>query len=123
VAFHALQALAYQVLPIIGGILLFACYFCSFFSFFLIIPGAVIAEEAGPGLEWLVALLSMLPMGLPFCIMGLAFLLWLAYVGYGLYAAVRVFQGHDFRYAAVGRWVERYLEQDEGRDVEDEVTG
>jgi len=43
--------------------------------------------------------------------MFLVMLFWLAYVGYGLFGAVSVLQGEDFRYVFVGPWLERYLEQ------------
>jgi hypothetical protein len=34
-------------------------------------------------------------------------------VCYGLYGAVRVLQGHDFRYAIIGSRLEQYLSQGE----------
>jgi hypothetical protein len=39
-------------------------------------------------------------------------LAWMAYVGYGLFAAVSVLQGNEFRYAGLGPWLERYLERE-----------
>jgi uncharacterized Tic20 family protein len=113
VAFQALQALFYQVLPLLGGMLFGLCYFCSFASFFLAIPITGLAGEEGEGLA---AFLAFLPMSAPFCIMGLAFLVWLAYVVYAVYAAVRVIQGQDFRYALIGRWLERYMAREEAAD-------
>jgi hypothetical protein len=38
-------------------------------------------------------------------------LAWMAYVGYGLFAAVSVLQGNDFRYVLLGPRLERYLVQ------------
>ena len=38
-------------------------------------------------------------------------LLWLSYVGYGLFGAVWVLQGNDIRYVFFGPWLERHLEQ------------
>lgn len=58
---------------------------------------------------WIAFLISFLPMGLPFCLIGLMMLVWLAYLGYALHGAFRVFQGYDFRYVVIGRWVERSL--------------
>ena len=70
VAFQALQAMAYHVLPLLGGLLFFLCYLCSFASFFLVflvIPLAATApEEMGEGPIALIAvLLSTLPMAIP----------------------------------------------------------
>lgn len=78
---------------------------CSFLSFPLTtLMGAAFGERG--------------PLCFPFltfsCIFGLLFLMmlaWLAYVGYGLFGAVSVLQGRDFRYAVLGPWLERYLEQ------------
>ncbi len=107
VAFHALQSLVYQILPILGGLALFLCYICSFSTMFLL-PFAGVAVAEGSGEEWPVILMSIVSVGVPFVIFGVGILLWLAWLAYALYGAVRVFQGHDFRYALVGRWIERY---------------
>jgi hypothetical protein len=45
---------------------------------------------------------------------GLLILAALAFFLYGLWAAISVFQGKDFRYIVIGRWLERYLSQDAG---------
>ena len=49
----------------------------------------------------------------PFCVMGIFVLIGAAFVLYGLYGAVRVLQGDDFRYAIIGPRLERYLAQEE----------
>ena len=54
----------------------------------------------------------MLSFFIPFLVMGSVMLLSLALVVYGLYGAVRVLQGHDFRYAIVGRKLEEYLNRE-----------
>jgi uncharacterized Tic20 family protein len=112
---QALQALIYQVLPILVGLVFFICYFCSFGGTFLIIPLTVLAQEGGgsEGIEMaIVVLTTLLSVGLPFLAIGIGMLLWLVYLGYAIYAAVRVFQGNDFRYVIVGRWLDKYMTQE-----------
>ena len=113
VRFQALQALVYQVLPILGGLIFFVCYFCSFGGFFLTIPIAALAEQGGGGGEVAAVIAAIVTTGLPFIIFGVAMLVWLAWLIYAIVAAVRVFQGHDFRYVVVGPWLERILERRE----------
>ena len=109
VRFQALQALVYQVLPIFGGVLFFVCYFCSFGGFFLTIPLAALADQGGGGGEVAAIIAAVVTTGLPFVIFAVAALVWLAWLIYAIVGAVRVFQGHDFRYAVVGPWLERTL--------------
>jgi uncharacterized Tic20 family protein len=114
VRFQALQALIYQVLPLLGGVFFFICYFCSFGSFFLTIPLAALADQGGVGGGEVVAVIAaILTTGLPFIIFGVATLIWLAWLIYAIVGAVRVFQGQDFRYIVVGPWLERTLERRE----------
>ena len=104
VRFQAVQAAVYQFILILAGLLAGVCYMCSFFSF--------------PFTAMLSAPLDRGAVCFPFfslcCTFGLLFLmmlLWLAYVGYGVFGAVWVLQGEDFRYVFLGPWLERYLEQ------------
>jgi uncharacterized Tic20 family protein len=124
IAFQALQGAAYQFAILICGFVCFGCYMCSVGSTFLapilIVPFAALASEGGSELAEGAGILGMLLGGgaglLPFCLLGILGLAMLALIAYGLYGAVRVLQGHDFRYAIIGRWLERYLAQQE--DVE-----
>jgi uncharacterized Tic20 family protein len=103
--FQALQAAAYQFILLLGGLLAGALYMCSFFG----VP--VTALLLAPFDEGAALCLPFLPFS---CILGILFLVLLAglaYVGYGLYGALSVLQGRDFRYVFLGRWLERYLEQ------------
>ncbi len=104
VRFQALQAAVYQFVLILGALVAGVCYSCSFLSF--------------PFTALLTAPFDRGVLCLPFfgfsCTFGLMFLLmlaWLAYIGYGLFGAVWVLQGEDFRYVVLGSWLERYLEQ------------
>ena len=99
VTFHALQSFVYQA----AGVLLYA------------VLAAVLAVWVT--IAWTVSgLLSAVLVG--FLLMPFALLLTLlmvlllvcapfAWLGYGLYAAYQVYQGHDFRYWLIGTWLEQ----------------
>jgi uncharacterized Tic20 family protein len=117
VRFQALQGAAYQLTMILCGFLCFACYMCSFVGMilgtFLLLPIGVFAAEGASEAEGIIGvLLGMLPTFFPFCIFGLIILVGLVFVLYGLYGAVRVLQGDDFRYAIIGRRLEQYLSRE-----------
>jgi uncharacterized Tic20 family protein len=131
VAFQSLQALVYQLTGFVGMLLGMACYMCSFVgmfgSMFAIIPlgaiGAAASEGTPDAIEGLAALIGFListvTMTVPFAIFGLLFLAAIAFFLYGLWAAISVFQGKDFRYIVIGRWLERYLAKDaEAKEIE-----
>lgn len=101
-AFQALQAAAYQFLLLLGWLVAGALYMCSFF----VVPMLTIVSI--PDDEVAAVCLPMMGMS---CSFGVLFLSWLAYVGYGLFAAVSVLQGKDFRYVFLGPRLESYLEQ------------
>ena len=118
VGFQALQGAAYQLTLILVGVLGFACYICSFLATFLgtflLVPIGVIAAEGGSEGGGIIGiLLGLIPAFSPFCILGLFILVGLAFFLYGLYGAVRVLQGQDFRYAIIGRRLEQYLGREE----------
>ncbi len=101
VAFQALQAIAWQLLMILiwfGGM---ACYMGSFFVSFFGTVALQSSSPNGPPLAFF----------LPFALMILLFAAMGIFVIYGIVAAVLTFQGKDFRYLLVGRWVERYTQQ------------
>ncbi len=105
VRFQALQAAAYQFILILGGLVAAVCYFCSFFSFpFTALLTAPFDEEA-------VLCIPFFTFSCTFGILFLLLLLWLAYLGYGLFGAISVLQGQDFRYVFLAPWLDRYLEQ------------
>lgn len=105
VGFQALQAAAYQFVLLLAGLVVGACYMCSFFS----LPAtSLLALPFDDGAA------VCLPFFAFSCTFGMLFLLmlaWLAYVGYGLFGAVWVLQGSDFRYVVLGPWLDRYLKQ------------
>lgn len=131
VAFQSLQALVYQLTGFVGALLGMACYMCSFLGMFggmfafipLTAAGAAATEgssETAQGIAALIGfLISMVTMIVPFAIIGLLILAVLAFILYGLWAAFSVFQGKDFRYVVIGRWLERYLARDiEAKEAE-----
>ena len=106
VAFQALQAIAYQLLMIVAWFVGMGCYMLSFFSTFLTIPFAGEGMESGPG-----SLFFMLGFFIPFAIFGLIFIGGAIFIIYGVVAAIMTFQGKDFRYALLGKRLERYLQK------------
>ena len=115
IGFQALQALAYQLVLLLGWFAGMACYMGSFVlvfgSFFLTIPLAALEDSSEMGL--VAGLISMLGTMIPFIVFGVIILLGLLLIGYGLVAAVLVFQGRDFRYLLIGRWVKNYLNKED----------
>lgn len=114
VGFQALQGTAYQLTLFVGGLLGMACYMCAFLGTFLgsllLTPIAISVAESATDVSIGVVLAMMINF-FPFCIIGIFILVGLAFVLYGLYGAVRVLQGQDFRYAIIGSRLERYLSQ------------
>lgn len=102
VAFQALQALALQLAVVVGWIAGMGCYTLSFFGIFLTIPFNGGSGNVSPG-EFLVFL--------PFGILGLLALAWVAVLIYAIAGAVLTLQGKDFRYALLGERVERFMQQ------------
>lgn len=117
VGFQALQGVAYQLCIIVLGFLGGACYMCSFFGMFMAMPAGIIAMEGLSDPDAFGGLVAMLVTFLtsffPFCVMGIFLLIGAAFVLYGLYGAVRVLQGHNFRYAVIGQRLEEYLSQEQ----------
>ena len=119
VAFQALQSMAYHLVLVLGGFLCFACYMCSFFGTFLLIPVGIFAAEGADTPGVVGGMVAALTTFSPLCVMGLLAVAWFAYVLYGLYGAVQVLQGHDFRYALIGRRLEHYLSREESARQEE----
>jgi uncharacterized protein len=105
VEFQSLQAIAFQLTMILAWFVGMGCYMCSFFSMFLVIPFAS-SRESSQSLSPLFGV----PFFIPFLIFGLMFLGGFLFILYGIVAAVMTFQGRPFRYAIIGRRVERFLQ-------------
>jgi uncharacterized protein len=108
VAFQALQAVVYQLSMVLAWFLGMGCYVLSFFSLFAFIPfaGSETSQTLPP--------LFLPTFFIPFVVMGLMLIGGLAFVVYGLIAAILVFQGKPFRYILIGRWVERFIQPKPG---------
>jgi uncharacterized Tic20 family protein len=100
VGFQALQATVYQLSMVVAYFLGMACYICSFVV--LLIPATSISYGSQYSAEWLGVIF-------PFLILGLVLLGSLAFIIYGVIAAILVLQGKDFRYILIGSWLEGYL--------------
>jgi uncharacterized Tic20 family protein len=97
VAAQALQALIYQVATGVISLLLWCFWGAVWMA--LLLPPLIADPEAyetspPPGL-WVGLILMIVPFG----IMGLTIL-------YGLWGALRSFNGHDFKYIIIGNWLE-----------------
>lgn len=99
VAFHALQALAYQGIGMSLYVIL-AALLAAWVALAWTVSGVLSAVLIG---------LLLIPFALLITLTMVAVLLGapLAWLGYGLYAAYEVYQGHDLRYWLIGEWLER----------------
>ena len=102
IAFQALQAAVYQLVGLLVSIIGWSCWGCLYgLSFIPMIANAEKYKDAPPPVFFISLGLMVVPLGL----MGL----WMLY---GLWGALRAFQGRDFRYIVLGRMLERYLGQE-----------
>jgi len=107
VAFQALQAVTYQLLMILAWFVGMGCYMLSFFTTFFTIPLAGSGGEADPS----AAPLFMLGVFIPFVVFGAIFIGGAIFMIYGLFGAIQVFQGKDFRYIIIGNRLATYLKK------------
>jgi uncharacterized Tic20 family protein len=101
VAFHALQAFVLQLIGTIGALLL------------LVVGGVVW------GIGMVIALLAVVILVgfilVPFwglvgvVLLGVITIMPLAMIFFGTYAAIETYNGHDYRYPFIARWVDRQL--------------
>ena len=101
VAFQALQAVIYQLLLFLGYLIGMGLYMCSIFT--MAFTGSLVPDSSDLDPFALLGVFS------PFIVMGLLMLFGVVYILYGIYASIRVFQGKDFRYAIIGKKLEKYL--------------
>jgi hypothetical protein len=74
------------------------------------LPFSMVAAIPTTEGESTVSLLALLPIGVPFLMMGFSMFLWLLYMLYGLYGAASTLQGKDFRNVLIGNRLEKYLD-------------
>ena len=109
VRFQALQALAFDAIVTIGIVILSAGFTLLMFAGMSLWTATLASNPAAsgePGGPWLGLMVILLPfVGMPiFAIAGLGF------CAVRITAAVNVFQGRNFKYPWLGRWVEKFLE-------------
>ncbi len=99
VAFHALQSFVYQI----AGVLIYAVaaavmgvWVAMAWNISGWLSGVLVGFLLMPFALLLTLLMVSLLLGAP-----------LAWLGYGLYAAYQVYQGHNLRYWLIGEWLER----------------
>lgn len=102
VAFHALQALAYQLLSVVFGMLLTCGMSVLILALSVGVMAFVNVEEPYPVAIFLVQ----------FVVIGLIFVFFALYMGAGFLGAILTLTGRDFRYPLLGRWIENYLRAD-----------
>jgi uncharacterized Tic20 family protein len=97
VAAQALQALVYQAVTFVIAMLVWC--FWGMLWMAMLLPPLISNPEAyetdPPATLWIGLILMIVPLA----IMGLTVL-------YGLWGAVRCFNGHDFKYVIIGNWLE-----------------
>ncbi len=101
VAFQALQAIAFQLLMILGWFVGMGCYMISFFTTFTSLTLSRGANSSGFPFFFLV----------PLFIMGTIFVGGAIFVIYGIIGAANVFQGKNFRYIIIGNRLANYLQK------------
>ncbi|MEM7333451.1 MAG: DUF4870 domain-containing protein [Chloroflexota bacterium] len=97
IAFHALQALGYQLTMILiwfGGMI---CYMLSIFTTVFIAAQNVENLEAGPPIF----------IAFPFLIFAFMFIGIFFFIVYGIWGAIRAFQGKPFKYFFIGNQVRK----------------
>lgn len=96
VAFQALQSLVYQAGSMVLMILSWCCWFALLMAL-MFVPLSMNPEayEATPPAGMWVAMALMF---VPFAVWGL-------FILYGLWATIRTFDGRDFEYLIIGRWL------------------
>ncbi|MGQ9552918.1 MAG: DUF4870 domain-containing protein [Anaerolineae bacterium] len=97
VAFQAAQAAVYQLVGIIVIIAVWGCWTALYIASLTPIMVNPKAYPEPPAFFWL----GLLSMVIPFAVMGVYWL-------YGLWGALRAFQGRPFHYLLIGPWLERY---------------
>ncbi len=107
VAFQALQAIIYQLLMILTWFVGMGCYVLSFFGTFLTIPFSG-GNHGTPNPT--MAPIFALGFIIPFLVFGAIFVGGALFVLYGLFGAIQVFRGKDFRYI-IGNRLTDYLKK------------
>jgi len=98
VAYQALQALVYQAVAFLVTMIAWCCWGALWMAMTLtpLLANSQAYEAAPPAGMWLGLALVVVPLGI-----------WCLTILYGLWAAVRCLGGHDFRYAIIGKWLEK----------------
>ena len=93
VAFQSLQALAYQLSMIVAYFVGMGCYMLFFFGMFITLPFA-----SSSGSSHNIDPIFGLGFLIPFLIMGVVFIGGFIFVIYGVFGAIKAFQGKPFKY-------------------------
>jgi len=109
VAFQSLQAVAYQLSMIAAWFIGMGCYMLSFFGTFFALPFSDASQSASP--------LFAIGFIIPFLVFGAIFIGGFFFVIYGVVGTVMAFQGKPFRYAIIGKRIERFMQPKQDQDM------
>jgi uncharacterized Tic20 family protein len=105
VSFQSLQAIVYQFVFWFLTSTFIGCFSCSTFAFPLLATGlAFSSDDPSVGAPFL-GLLGFIPI----ILMGFILLILILLIVYGLYGAIRAYQGEAFKYIWVGNLVEKRM--------------
>ncbi|HEX2696884.1 MAG TPA: DUF4870 domain-containing protein [Anaerolineales bacterium] len=108
VKFQTVQALAFDaILMIVMGIV----FFCLFGVMFVGMFGAMFYGLGNTSSPDTVSPFFMLPAMFPFTIFACAFPLSLLILGARVFAAISIFNGHNYKYPVLGNWLENFLKE------------
>jgi uncharacterized Tic20 family protein len=117
VGFQALQAVVFQLLLVLTWFLGMGCYMASFFISFIGMAGFGAGNPSSTPTSSPGEVFGVVWVLIPFLVFGLMILAGLAFVIYGIIAAIQALRGTPFRYALIGDRVERFLQA--GKPVEE----
>jgi hypothetical protein len=100
VAFQALQAIAFQLLRLVGLFIGLGCYMAAIFSTVFITAASDSPRYGGPPTTLFL---------IPFATLGVLGVFGIFFFIYAVVGAVMTLQGKDFRYILIGDWVERFM--------------
>jgi uncharacterized Tic20 family protein len=99
VAFQALQAIALQLIRLVGFFIGMGCYMATIFSTVFMQAASSSSRTSGFPTAMLI----------PFATLGVLGVFGLFFFLYAIVGAVMTLQGKDFRYFLIGDWVEQFM--------------
>ncbi len=120
VGFQALQAVVFQLVLVLAWFLGMGCYMASIFISIIGTAGFGAGNPSSAPTSTPGEVFGVIWVLIPFCIFGVIILAGLAFVIYGIIAALQALRGNTFRYALIGDRVERFIQA--GRPAEEQTV-